>query len=148
MLSRAIMMGRLCADLELKHTQTQVAVCSFRIAVDRDYSKNGDKETDFFDVVAWRATAEFICKYFTKGRMIVVDGRMQTRPWTDRDGNKRITTEQLADNAYFGDSKRDADSGGQPATGGYSESADGYGGYSGYTGPEPGAVPGEFAPDF
>ena len=148
MLNRAIMMGRLCADLELKHTQTQVAVCSFRIAVDRDYSKNGDKETDFFDVVAWRTTAEFICKYFTKGRMIVVDGRMQTRPWTDRDGNKRVTTELVADNAYFGDSKRDADNVGQPATSGYSESAGGYGGYSGYTGPEPGAVPGEFAPDF
>lgn len=148
MLNRAIMMGRLCADPELKHTQTQVTVCSFRIAVDRDYSKNGDKETDFFDVVAWRATAEFICKYFTKGRMIVVDGRMQTRPWTDRDGNKRVTTELVADNAYFGDSKRDADNGGQPATGGYSESAGGYGGYSGYTGPEPGAVPGEFAPNF
>ena len=148
MLNRAIMMGRLCADPELKHTQTQVTVCSFRIAVDRDYSKNGDKETDFFDVVAWRATAEFICKYFTKGRMIVVDGRIQTRPWTDRDGNKRVTTELVADNAYFGDSKRDADNGGQPATGGYSESAGGYGGYSGYTGPEPGAVPGEFAPDF
>lgn len=148
MLSRAIMMGRLCADPELKHTQTQVTVCSFRIAVDRDYSKNGEKETDFFDVVAWRATAEFICKYFTKGRMIVVDGRMQTRPWTDQDGNKRVTTELVADNAYFGDSKRDADNGGQPATGGYSESAGGYGGYSGYTGPEPGAVPGEFAPDF
>lgn len=148
MLNRAIMMGRLCADLELKHTQTQVAVCSFRIAVDRDYSKNGEKETDFFDVVAWRATAEFICKYFTKGRMIVVDGRMQTRSWTDKEGNKRVTTELVADNAYFGDSKRDADNGGQPATGGYSESAGGYGGYSGYTGPEPGAVPGEFAPDF
>ena len=148
MLNRAIMMGRLCADLELKHTQTQVAVCSFRIAVDRDYSKNGDKETDFFDVVAWRTTAEFICKYFTKGRMIVVDGRMQTRSWTDKEGNKRVTTELVADNAYFVDSKRDADNGGQPATGGYSESAGGYGGYSGYTGPEPGAVPGEFAPDF
>jgi len=142
MLNRAIMMGRLCTAPELKHTQTQVAVCSFRIAVDRDYSKNGDKETDFFDVVAWRATAKFICKYFVKGRMIVVDGRMQTRPWTDRDGNKRITTELVADNACFGDSKRDADNGGQPATGGYTESA------GGYTGPEPGAVPREFAPDF
>ena len=148
MLNRAIMMGRLCADLELKHTQTQVAVCSFRIAVDRDYSKNGDKETDFFDVVAWRTTAEFICKYFTKGRMIVVDGRMQTRSWTDKEGNKRVTTELVADNAYFGDSKRDADNGGQPATGGYSESAGGYGGCSGYPGPKPGPVPGEFAPDF
>ena len=70
MLNRAIMMGRLCADPELKHTQTQVAVCSFRIAVDRDYSKNGDKETDFFDVVAWRTTAEFICKYFTTAVMV------------------------------------------------------------------------------
>lgn len=142
MLNRAVMMGRLCADPELKHTQTQVAVCSFRIAVDRDYGKNDQKETDFFDVVAWRATAEFICKYFTKGRMIVVDGRMQTRPWTDRDGNKRITTELVADNAYFGDSKRDADSGGT------SEPAGNFGGYSSYSGPEPGAVSGDYAPDF
>lgn len=141
MLNRAIMMGRLCADPELKHTQTQVAVCSFRIAVDRDYSKNDQKETDFFDVVAWRATAEFICKYFAKGRMIVVDGRMQNRPWTDRDGNKRVATELVADNAYFGDSKRDADSSGD-------QSAQGPGTYNSYNGPMPGAVPGDYAPEF
>lgn len=141
MLNRTIMMGRLCADPELKHTQAQIAVCSFRIAVDRDYSKNGEKETDFFDVVAWRATAEFICKYFTKGRMIVVDGRMQTRPWTDQSGNKRVTTELVADNAYFGDSKRDADGGGD-------QPAQGPGTYNSYNGPMPGAVPGDYAPEF
>lgn len=148
MLNRTIMMGRLCADPELKRTQSQIPVCSFRIAVDRDYGKNGEKETDFFDVVAWRATAEFICKYFTKGRMIVADGRMQTRPWIDKDGNKRITTELVVDNAYFGDSKRDAESGGQ-AVGGYSDqAAGGYGAYSSYGGPMPGAVAGDYAPDF
>lgn len=141
MLNRAVMMGRLCADPELKHTQTQIAVCSFRIAVDRDYGKNGDKETDFFDVVAWRTTAEFICKYFTRGRMIVVDGRMQARPWTDRDGNKRVTTELVADNAYFGDSKRDADNGGD-------QPAQEPGTYNSYNGPMPGAVPGDYAPEF
>ncbi len=150
MLNRAVMMGRLCADPELRHTQSQIPVCSFRIAVDRDYTKDKEKETDFFDVVAWRATAEFISKYFSKGRMIVVDGRMQTRPWTDKEGNKRVTTELVADNAYFGDSKRDADSGGQPAGSGYpSDPPTGdYGGYGGYNGPMPGAVPGGFAPDF
>lgn len=146
MLNRAIMMGRLCADPELRRTQNQISVCSFRIAVDRDYAKDKEKETDFFDVVAWRATAEFICKYFTKGRMIVVDGRMQTRSWTDKEGGKRVSTELVADNAYFGDSKRDADSGGQPASGGYSDQS--AGNYSSYTGPMPGAVPGDYAPDF
>lgn len=93
MLNHAVMMGRLCADPELKHTHNGVAVCSTRIAVDRDYAKDGKKETDFFDVVAWRGTAEFICSYFSKGRMIAVEGRMQTRPWTDRDGNKRVAIE-------------------------------------------------------
>ncbi len=146
MLNRAIMMGRLCADPELKKTQSGVSVCTCRIAVDRDYGKKEEKETDFFDVVAWRTTAEFICKYFSKGRMIVVDGRMQTRPWTDRDGNKRVTTELVADSAYFGDSKRDAENG-QPADG---YSAQGIGDYSayGYNGPMPGSVPGDYAPDF
>ena len=141
MLNRAVMMGRLCADPELRHTQSQIPVCSFRIAVDRDYAKDKEKETDFFDVVAWRATAEFLCKYFTKGRMVVVDGRMQPRPWTDRDGNKRVTTDSVADNAYFGDSKRDADSGGD-------QPAQGPGTYNSYSSPEPGAVSGDYAPDF
>lgn len=148
MLNRAIMMGRLCADPELKKTQSGVSVCSFRIAVDRDYGKKEEKETDFFDVVAWRATAEFICKFFSKGRMIVAEGRMQTRPWTDKDGNKRVTTELVVDNAYFGDSKRDAD-GGQPVGGGYpTQEPGGYGAYSDYNGPVPGSVPGDYAPDF
>ena len=80
MLNQAIMMGRLCADPELRKTQSEISVCSIRIAVDRDYGKGEQKETDFFDVVAWRGTAEFICKYFTKGRVIVVVGRMQKRP--------------------------------------------------------------------
>ncbi len=147
MLNRTIMMGRLCADPELRQTQSHVPVCSLRIAVDRDYGgKNGEKETDFFDVVAWRGTAEFICKYFVKGRMIVVDGRMQTRPWTDREGNKRVAIELVADNAYFGDSKRD--DGGQ-AAGEYPDQAPGgFGGNGGYTGPMPGSVPGDYAPDF
>ena len=89
MLNQAIMMGRLCADPEPRKTQSEISVCSIRIAVDRDYGKGEQKETDFFDVVAWRGTAEFICKYFTKGRMIVVVGRMQAREWKDKEGNKR-----------------------------------------------------------
>ena len=107
MLNQAIMMGRLCADPELRKTQSEISVCSIRIAVDRDYGKGEQKETDFFDVVAWRGTAEFICKYFTKGRMIALDGRLQAQNWTDRDGNKRVSTEIVAENAYFADSKRD-----------------------------------------
>jgi len=133
------MMGRLVAAPELKQTQSGVPVCSIRIAVDRDYKKNGETETDFFDVVAWRATAEFICKYFSKGRMIVAEGRMQTRGWTDRDGNKRVTTELVADNAYFGDSKRDAEDSGQ-ASDNYLPNR--------RSGPMPGSVPGDYAPDF
>ncbi len=142
MLNHAVMMGRLVAAPELKHTQSGVPVCSIRIAVDRDYKKNGETETDFFDVVAWRATAEFICSYFSKGRMIAVEGRMQTRPWTDRDGNKRVAIEMVADNAYFADSKRDDDNGGQ-YQGNYSGQAPG-----GYNGPLPGAAPGDYAPDW
>ncbi len=142
MLNHAVMMGRLVAAPELKHTQSGIPVCSIRIAVDRDYKKNGETETDFFDVVAWRATAEFICSYFSKGRMIAVEGRMQTRPWTDRDGNKRVAIEMVADNAYFADSKRDDDNGGQ-YQGNYSGQAPG-----GYNGPLPGAAPGDYAPDW
>ncbi len=142
MLNHAVMMGRLVAAPELKHTQSGIPVCSIRIAVDRDYKKNGETETDFFDVVAWRATAEFICSYFSKGRMIAVEGRMQTRPWTDRDGNKRVAIEMVADNAYFADSKRDDDNGGQ-YQGNYFGQAPG-----GYNGPLPGAAPGDYAPDW
>ena len=120
MLNKIILMGRLTRDPELRRTESGTAVCSFSIAVDRDFkSKNGEKETDFIDIVAWRATAEFVSKYFTKGRMAVVEGRLQIRDWTDKDGNKRRSAEVVADNVYFGDSKRDAESAG-PYSGGYS----------------------------
>ena len=120
MLNKIILMGRLTRDPELRRTESGTAVCSFSIAVDRDFkSKNGEKETDFIDIVSWRATAEFVSKYFTKGRMAVVEGRLQIRDWTDKDGNKRRSAEVVADNVYFGDSKRDAESAG-PYSGGYS----------------------------
>lgn len=105
MLNSVKLMGRLVADPELRQTQSGIPVCSIRIAVDRDFLNSGTRETDFFNVVAWRSTAEFISRYFSKGRMIVVDGRLQTRPWTDRDGNKRVSVETVAENVYFGDSK-------------------------------------------
>lgn len=108
MLNKVIIMGRLVMDPELRRTQAGVAVTSIRIAVDRDFKgQDGSKQADFFDVVAWRNTAEFIGKYFTKGRMAVVEGKLQTRSWTDRDGGKRVATEIVADNVYFGDSKRE-----------------------------------------
>ena len=111
MLNKIILMGRLTRDPELRRTESGTAVCSFSIAVDRDFkSKNGEKETDFIDIVAWRATAEFVSKYFTKGRMAVVEGRLQIRDWTDKDGNKRRRAEVIANNVYFGDSKRDPES--------------------------------------
>ena len=118
MLNRIILMGRLTRDPELRRTQSGTAVTSFSLAVDRDFkSQNGDKETDFIDIVAWRSTAEFVSKYFTKGRMAVVEGRLQIRDWTDRDGGKRRSAEVVADNVYFGDSKRDGagDYGAAPA---------------------------------
>ena len=121
MLNRIIIMGRLARDPELRRTGSGTAVTSFTLAVDRDFkSQGGEKETDWIDVVAWRNTAEFVSKYFTKGRMAVVEGRLQMRNWTDRDGNKRVSAEVVADNVYFGDSKREsgADSyGSAPADG-------------------------------
>ena len=126
MLNHITIMGRLTRDPELRRTGSGVAVASFTVAVDRDFSPKdgGEKETDFIDCVAWRQTGEFVSKYFTKGRMAVVSGRLQIRSWTDKDGNKRRTAEIVADNVYFGDSKRDGDSGsayGAPASfGGYS----------------------------
>jgi len=108
MLNKVIIMGRLARDPELRRTQSGVSVTSFRIACDRDFkSQGGEKETDWIDVVAWRNTAEFVSKYFQKGRMAIVDGRLQTRDWTDKDGNKRTAVEVVAENIYFGDSKRD-----------------------------------------
>ena len=136
MLNTVIMMGRLVKDPELRRTQSGTAVTSFRIAVDRDFkSQDGSKQADFFDVVAWRSTAEFVSKYFAKGRMAVVEGRLQTRDWTDREGGKRVATEIVADNIYFGDSKRDgagdyasapAPSYSAPAAGSYGSPAGGH----------------------
>lgn len=110
MLNHITIMGRLTRDPELRRTGSGIAVASFTVAVDRDFSgkDGGDKETDFIDCVAWRQTGEFVSKYFTKGRMIVVDGRLQIRSWTDKDGNKRRSTEVVANSCYSGDSKRDA----------------------------------------
>lgn len=109
MLNKIILMGRLTHDPELRHTQSGTAVASFSLAVDRDFkSPSGEKETDFIDIVAWRHTGEFVSRYFTKGRMAVVEGRLQMRDWTDRDGNKRRSAEVVADSVYFGDSKRAA----------------------------------------
>ena len=123
MLNHITIMGRLTRDPELRRTGSGVAVASFTVAVDRDFGKNenGEKETDFIDCVAWRQTGEFVSKYFTKGRMAVVSGRLQIRSWTDKDDNKRRTAEVVADNVYFGDSRRDGDS--APAAGSF-------GGYS------------------
>ena len=108
MLNKVVIMGRLSRDPELRRTQSGVSVSSFRIACDRDFkSQTGEKETDWIDIVAWRNTAEFVSKYFSKGRMAIVEGRLQTREWNDKDGNKRTAVEVVADNIYFGDSKRE-----------------------------------------
>ena len=109
MLNHITIMGRLTRDPELRYTQSQTPVASFTLAVDRDFGSRdgGEKQTDFIDCVAWRQTAEFVSKYFTKGRMAVVEGRLQIRDWTDKDGGKRRSAEVVADNVYFGDSKRD-----------------------------------------
>ena len=107
MLNKIIIMGRLTIDPELRRTGSGTAVTSFSLACDRDFkSQSGDKETDFIEVVAWKNTAEFVSKYFSKGRMAVVEGRLQIRDWTDKAGNKRTTAEVVADNVYFADSKR------------------------------------------
>ena len=112
MLNHIVVMGRLTRDPELRKTASGVSVASFSVAVDRDFSQqDGKKETDFLDVVAWRNTAEFAAKYFTKGRMAVVSGRLQIRNWEDKEGNKRRTAEILAENIYFGDSKKEDDGG-------------------------------------
>ena len=123
MLNHITLMGRLVRDPELRRTGTGVAVASFTVAVDRDFSgrDGGERETDFIDCVAWRQTGEFVSKYFTKGSMIVVSGRLQIRSWTDKEGNKRRTAEVVADNVYFGESKRSE--GGSAYTGGNGYSA-------------------------
>ncbi len=131
MLNHIIIMGRLTRDPELRRTGSGVAVTSFTLAVDRDFGnrESGEKETDFIDCVAWRQTGEFVDKYFSKGRMAVVSGRLQIRSWTDKEGNKRRTAEVVADNVYFGDSKRDSDSGNTNSYG-TAPAAPGFGGYS------------------
>lgn len=112
MLNKVFIMGRLTKNPELRRTNSGTAVTSFTLAVDRDFKNaDGTKETDFIDVVAWRGTAEFTAKYFTKGRMAVVEGRLQMREWQDKDGNKRRNAEVIADNVYFGDSRSDNASG-------------------------------------
>lgn len=106
MLNHITIMGRITKDIELRRTPAGVAVASFTLAVDRDFKgNNGEKETDFIDCVAWKNTAEFVEKFFGKGRMAVVSGRLQIRTWKDKDGNNRRTAEVVADNVYFGDSK-------------------------------------------
>jgi len=139
MLNKIFIMGRLARDPELRRTQAGVPVASFRLAVDRDFKdkSTGEKATDWIDVVAWRHTAEFVHRYFTKGRMAIVEGRLQMRDWTDKDGNKRTSAEVVADNIYFGDSKRDGDGGG--FSGGYSQGGYNQGGYAagGYSAPAP-----------
>ena len=133
MLNHIVIMGRLARDPELRHTQSGTPVASFRLAVDRDFKdKNtGERQTDWIDVVAWRSTGEFVSRYFTKGRMAVVDGRLQMREWTDRDGNKRVSAEVVADSVYFGDSKREGDGGSYGGASSYGDRG-GYGGGSNY----------------
>ena len=140
MLNHITIMGRLTRDPELRRTGSGVAVASFTVAVDRDMAPQGqEKETDFIDCVAWRQTGEFVSKYFAKGRMIVVSGRLQIRSWTDKDGNKRRTAEVVADNCYFADSKPEAAGNGSygasPYNNGYSGLAPATGGYAAPTGP-------------
>ena len=125
MLNHIVIMGRLARDPELRRTQAGVPVASFRLAVDRDFrdKTTGERATDWIDVVAWRQTGEFVSRYFSKGRMAVVEGRLQMRDWTDKEGNKRTSAEVVADNVYFGDSKRDGDGGYSPSYGQGSYSA-------------------------
>ena len=145
MLNHIVIMGRLTRDPELRRTGTGVAVASFSVAVDRDFAgrESGERETDFIDCVAWRNTGEFVSKYFTKGSMIVVSGRLQIRGWTDKEGNKRRTAEVVADNVYFGESKRNSDGGsysngnsyGGNSYGGNTYSAPAAPGYGSYAAP-------------
>ena len=132
MLNHIVLMGRLTRDPELRKTQSGVSVASFSLAVDRDFQNrdSGEKQTDFIDIVAWRSTAEFVSKYFSKGKMAVVSGRLQIRDWTDREGGKRRSAEVVADNVYFGESKRDgAAPGGNSSYSGSSYGSQSYGNY-------------------
>ena len=148
MLNHIVIMGRLTRDPELRRTGSGIAVASFTVAVDRDFGgrDGGEKETDFIDCVAWRQTGEFVSKYFTKGRMAVVSGRLQIRSWTDKDGNKRRTAEVVADNVYFGESRRGNEGGsynnssfGGNSFGGNTYSAPAAPSFGGYSAPAPSA---------
>lgn len=126
MLNHIVLMGRLVRDPELRRTGAGTAVASFTIAVDRDFSgKDSEKETDFIDCVAWRQTGEFVSKYFSKGRMIVVDGRLQVRKWQTKEGENRYSTEVIANSCYFGDSKKESSSS-ESYGGGYTAPTGGY----------------------
>lgn len=140
MLNKTFLMGRLTRDPELRRTQSGTPVCSFSIACERDFKNaSGERDTDFFECVAWRQTAEFVSQYFTKGRMAIVEGRLQNRDWTDKDGNKRRSTELIASSVYFGDSKpKDSSVSEPPAYAGDPMTAPG-GGFG---------VPPGFAPNF
>ena len=136
MLNQIVIMGRLTAAPELRRTQDGKAVVSFSLAVERDFKdKDGNRETDFIDVVAWRQTAEFVSRYFDKGSMAVVSGRLQIRPWTDKDGNKRRSAEIVADHVYFGSTIAGAAQGTFPNAG-HSEPSPAQGGYVDYDDPE------------
>jgi single-strand DNA-binding protein len=113
-MNQVVLMGRLTRDPELRHTQSGIAVASFALAVDRGFAAKdgGERQTDFIDIVAWRNTAEFVTKYFIKGQMAAVTGRLQIRDYTDKDGNKRKAAEVVADNVYFTESKKSRDGGG------------------------------------
>ncbi len=159
MLNHIVLMGRLTRDPELRRTQSGVPVVSFSLAVDHDVpnKETGERGVDFIDVVAWRQTAEFVSKFFSKGRMAVVSGRLQIRSWTDNTGNKRRAAEVVADNVYFGDSKRDGDNAGSyngssyagagngnysgAGNGNYAASNNGYGYNNGYNAPAAPAAP-------
>ena len=142
MLNHIVIMGRLTRDPELRYTQSNTPVASFTVAVDRDFGgrDGGEKQTDFIDCSAWRQTGEFVSKYFRKGSMIVVSGRLQSRKWQDRDGNNRTNWEISADNVYFGESRRrDEDS--RDSYGGNNYSANSYGGNSGDSRPASAPAP-------
>ncbi len=145
MLNRIVLMGRLVADPELRTTPSGVTVATFRVACDRDFKnkQTGERETDFVNVVVWRQTAEFVSRYFSKGRMAVIEGRLQIRNYTDRENNKRSVAEVVAENVYFGDSRRDGEGGGysHPSYGGgsYGGSPAGESSGGGYTAPAAGS---------
>ena len=141
MLNHIVIMGRLTRDPELRRTGSGIAVTSFSVAVERDFGNRdgGERETDFIDCVAWRQTGEFVSKYFTKGSMIVVSGRLQIRNWNDKEGNKRRSAELVADNVYFGESKRSSEGsgsyGGSYSSGNSPYSAPAAPAYGGYQAP-------------